>query len=411
MERIKLTDLSVLAEKSNLPESSDIYKKTIISTDISDDGKTMIVGRKLTMDPSNIQKYVNNEIDMSKTGIVSFYSKVDDKWVMIKTIVSDDKSKNFIGTNVKISGNGKVAVIKYVDTAIAEGKVDIYINTDKGWEYTETLTSNQNDLEFGDNIDISFDGRTIVIGFVIGLPIATNDSIIQKGAVWVYKTTNDFKDYEEYTVWDDSIKNGDMYGASLELSSDGTRLVVTSKATSDINYDCVGSVYVYSLSANSGPIEVRLSPWNIYPNNIKTAISGDGKTLVMLANNDDYVSSIFIYKLISGKWAPVNKLDKSIENLSCNLFGLKAFLSKTGDKLVLIGAYEACLFVEENYQYELKSTIVIDNIEEFSKLGDLFIDKSSMVTSDLQKVISGIVTIDDNDEISRVEDSLFVFDF
>jgi hypothetical protein len=215
------------------------------SVSLSADGSVVAVGA-----------YKNDVEDSIDAGHVRVFVYNDDQqdWVQLGSDIDGSENGDWTGLAMALSGDGTRIVIG------AEGnnmrflpgvsRVYDFIN---GTEWVQV----GDDLQGGGYaVDISFDGRRVAIGSNRGADMGANT-----GQILVYEytgeggaTSTSSSSFEWTSILASSIigdQQGSMFGSSVVLSSDGSRLVGAAPASSgnstDASVEYVGSVSTYDL--------------------------------------------------------------------------------------------------------------------------------------------------------------------
>ncbi|MFG0329720.1 MAG: hypothetical protein ACF8PN_07460 [Phycisphaerales bacterium] len=182
-----------------------------------------------------------------------------------------------------------------------------------------------------DPFDLSADGMTLAIGAAVD----RQGSLHSVGSVLVYRR-------ETSGAWtlDEKILNpdpalGDQFGWSVALSGDGRALVVGA-LTDDIAGQNSGAVYVYGRTDSGWTLFDRLEPSDYSTGDLfgaSVGISSDGSTIVAGATNTDTVR---VFERAGTRWIEQAAFDAS-STQSGDRFGESLDLSADGDTL-LVGA-------------------------------------------------------------------------
>ena len=170
------------------------------NTEISDDGKTIIVSGQ-----SNIHIYTYNQ----STNV--WVHDINGSNTINSAIISHIGNNNATTATIAISGDGNTVAIGFgtID------KVWLYRRYSSGWQLLNTIIN-----EFGTSLSLSYDGNRVAIG---------DYDVTQKiGAVAVYNYN--------LTSWNlvnqklSGVNLNSRYGHSISLSSNGKRLAVSAIA-------------------------------------------------------------------------------------------------------------------------------------------------------------------------------------
>lgn len=168
------------------------------------------------------------------------------------TLTADD----FFGYKVAIDGNYAIigAYGRTVSGITDAGVAYIYYRNNGVWELQEILTAD--DREAGDNfgISVAISGDYAVIG-------ARNDDIgadTDQGSVYIFsRTGSDWTQQQKLTAADGV--DFDYFGTSVDISDNGTKMIVGAYGD-DIGVNTnQGSAYVYTRSGNVWSLQAKLT--------------------------------------------------------------------------------------------------------------------------------------------------------
>lgn len=255
-----------------------------ISIDMSDDGKTIVVGAPNAM------------INGLKKGKVRVYTFKNNKWMQVgKTLVSNFNKKKF-GTNVRIDGKGtKIAISSpYSENSHFGGAIETYRLQNNEWvlygsiqgKIFSDLYDERNELIIG-TFDLSKNGKFIVCSINKG-----SHSIISlyefEKEVWQPKTE---------VFWNDRYKSG------MFINYDGTTIAVNNSLISVDGYIKVFTRKENQLEQKGNTISVANGLYNFNKN---VALSDDGNNLIVInhSNYDAYDedNNISYYTFKNNKW-------------------------------------------------------------------------------------------------------------
>lgn len=232
-----------LAMSTSEYSTFDLYGEAVA---ISEDGNTIVVG--------GYNSRMNGSSG-NRTGAFLIYEKND---ITLPWSTSNSTRTRFAATwgadgdefgwAVDVSGDAKTIVVsarKYAGTASDAGAVYIYEKVDgdsnNGWgsTYKAELTASTptaNDF-FGDDVAVSYDGSTVVIGSTGADPLGSSYSNI--GAVYVYEKGSSWQDgssNQVKTLMHKSLVTGDSsidFGSAVAISADGNTIVGCAKSAYD----------------------------------------------------------------------------------------------------------------------------------------------------------------------------------
>ena len=168
--------------------------------------------------------------------------------------------------------------------------------------YVKASNTGQNDT-FGNCMALSADGSTLAVGASgesSGTASETDNSSQQAGAVYIFTRTAGTWTQRAY-LKASNPETGDMFGASVGLSADGSTLTVGApsedSAAAGINGNQgdnmalgAGAVYVFTRAGTSWAQQAYIKASNPGVGDafgVSLALSGDGATLAVGANQED----------------------------------------------------------------------------------------------------------------------------
>lgn len=238
---------------------SDVYFG--VSTAISSDGNTAIVG----VPGHNTRK-----------GIACIFTRNDGTWIQqAKLLASDGAAYDYFGTSVAISGDGNSVIVgsngDNNEKGTNAGSAYIFTRTDSGWvEEAKLLASDGYSGDwFGFSVSISSDANTAIVG--------ANWHNDGKGAAYIF-TRSDSGWAEEAKL---AVSDGDWFGSSVSINSDGDIVIVGTHWRSD------GKRTAYVFNRRKTINDIRwFQQFKLLASNgyfaIPTPINTDGNTTTVL---------------------------------------------------------------------------------------------------------------------------------
>lgn len=252
------------------------------------------------------------------------------------------------------------------------GAVYIYTRTSAttAWAFQAKLKPTQLEASdvFGNAVDISADGNTIVVGSMLedgsgtGVNPAHNNSASNSGAAYVFVRSGTTWSQQAYLKSMAATKNTDQFGASVTISGDGNTVAVgaTYEDGGNVGINPVetetksasGAVYVYKRSGTTWSYNTYMkahvtdaSDW--FGNAV--ALNSDGTTLAVgamyedgsnvginpLANNSSTnAGAVYVFVYSGSAWSQQAYIKTSGITAS-DFFGISVDLDNTGNKLVV----------------------------------------------------------------------------
>jgi len=284
------------------------------SVSISGDGKSVAVG---SLDERHL------DVFKSEAGV----------WKSIGgNIVSTSESIDIESSKIDVS-------LSYDGTKVAvgipqENEAAVYVlKTNGNWgRLGGSITSENDDIDFGSSVSISSDGEFVAVG--------SPNSNGKKGMVMVMT-------YEDY-AWIEVGKpiigevEGDMVGTSISLSDDGNVLAIGCP-NHEMDNVKTGHVHIYKKSNTNG-----VYSWDLYGDEIMDTsgsgsefgssidLSGDGTTVAIGApqSNDGHgTAQVYRYLAAEEKWLMIGDINGRMNEES----GASVSISSDGS-IVAIGA-------------------------------------------------------------------------
>ena len=223
---------------------------------------------------------------------------------------------------------------------------------------------------FGSNLSLSGDGNTLVVGArnedsnATGINgNETDNSSSGSGAAYVFTRTAGVWTQQAY-IKASNTGNGDGFGGDVYLSNDGNTLAVAANAE-DSNATGIngneadntaansGAAYVFSRSGSTWSQQAYIKASNTEAGDLfgtSVALSGDGDTLVVSANQEDSnatgvggnqadnsaagAGAVYVYTRSGSVWSQQAYI-KSSNTEATDLFGASTSLDSTGDTLAV----------------------------------------------------------------------------
>ncbi len=291
-------------------------------------------------------------------------------------------------TNASCSTTEEISLYNYMRRSIGYFKAP---NTDEGDQFSV--------------LDISADGRTIAVGAPAEDSGSRgvnqddgNNSVSGSGAVYVYVKDEDSWRIQAY-IKADYPDEGDGFGSSVSLSSDGDTLVVGAPfedggdfavdgEQADNTARDSGAVYVYQrfgdtwfeqnyLKASAGHEGAQFGT--------RVSISDFGATLAVSAIGDEMpaganAGAVFVYALTGDNWQAVQKVQPDDAQEGAQ-FGSALSISANGDRLLVGAEYfttgttpaaktgKAYVFDLENGTWEQTQALIASNPHDGMRFG------------------------------------------
>lgn len=192
------------------------------------------------------------------------------------------------GESMDISADGKTLVIGSPRALSTRGEAHVFAKQSGTWVYQSALIASNGESgdQFGKAVTISADGQTVVVGAPLedggDVNNAEDNSVDRSGAIYVFTHNNGTWTQRHYVKTDVLKTRTELGYSSLALSDDGTTLAA------GVSVEDKGSVYVFDLSTTSWQqtqvLTTKLTSEDGFGFSI--SLSGDGQTLAVGAPND-----------------------------------------------------------------------------------------------------------------------------
>lgn len=275
----------------DVTEITNSASKFGLCLDIDGNGDTLIVGAKY-----------------SEKAFIYEYNGV---WELSATLSASDGSSNDVfGKDVAISDDGNRVIVSATDWDNANSNNGCVYVFDKGTGWTGTLSTNatiippatNGNARFGNNIDISDDGETIVI---------TSNFSNDSPPIYVYRengTNWEILGIPEALLTEDEYIG--FYNSKPSLSSDGNRLIIGDSSYSpDYLTNSAGIVLIFDWNSSEW-IQTKAIPQELNSddsNGESVALSEDGSRFISGAPGDaiygQHSGSAYSYMYDGSDWS------------------------------------------------------------------------------------------------------------
>lgn len=289
-----------------------------------------------------------------------------------KLIANDGDSGDRFGHSIAVSENGETIVIgaHVEDISVGEqiGAVYVFTRENAMWKLDEKLVPSDPEIthKFGRAVDVSSDGATLLVGArydvigatesagsayvfergtngwdekqkLIGASKSNTENNDSVGAAYVFrKSMDNWSEYEKI-VADDGESN-DYFGGSVDISSNGTTLIVGAHFDNPDTGTRIGSAYVFEQSSDEWVQQEKLpvggdDNYDYFGSSVSLSANGS-KAVVGILSGGAYV-----FAQGDEKWVKEAELAPSDSELF-DKFG--KFVTVSGDGMTaVVGAPEA----------------------------------------------------------------------
>ncbi|MEZ5016118.1 MAG: T9SS type A sorting domain-containing protein [Flavipsychrobacter sp.] len=271
---------------------------------MSSDGSTALVGGRF---------------DGGAKGAAWFYARNGNSWTQ-QGGKATGSTLQPIGTSVALSANGNVAVIGAAAADSKTGGAFVVTRTGSTWTpYSSILqgTLPVGKAQQGGSVDISNDGKTVVMGGAASI-FTPNSGDIGIGSTWIFKYDGSNWNQEGNKYVGTGNSGNSQQGGSVSISADGNTFVTGGFGDNNFN----GAVWVFSKTIPPTTSVNRLSRMSarVYPNPVNNTmhIDSDQPIYTELIALDGKV----VIKKTTNKSLDVSNLPANMYFLNCyNLEG------------------------------------------------------------------------------------------
>jgi len=296
---------------------------------MSDDGTTAVIGAPWT----------DNGINYLQ-GAAYILSREGSAWVMRQKLVDTDPGEyEFFGESVDISDNGDTIIIggSGDHDARGVGAASIFIRTGNAWTLQQKLKAADGQALdfFGYSVALSGDGSTAIVG----MPWDSLGGSAEQGAVYVFvRSGSTWMQQAKITAldgWSD-----DHFGSAVDLSDDGNTALIGAnwKNNGDGTGLQRGAAYIFTRSNGNWSQQTKLLAADGAQGDwfgTAVALSNNGNTAVVGAV---FAEAAYLYGRRGSSWALQDKLTTTDPDVYS--FGVAVAVSDDG-QTVLVGADEA----------------------------------------------------------------------
>ena len=238
---------------------------------------------------------------------------------LVKSLINDVTNSGYAGVSAAINTDGNTAIVGVPGH-----------NNDAWTEQSKSLASDGTIGDrFGYSVAISGDGNTIVIG------APTHNS--HKGIVHVYIRIGDTWAEQTKLLASDGV-DGDCFGISVAISSDGNSIVIGANSDDNENGDGAGSAYIYTHNGGEWVEEAKL----LASDGVEldwfgsaVSINSNGNIVIIGAHwHNDGKGAAYIFTRTDSGWVEEAKLAVSDDGW----FGSSVSISSDGNTAI-VGAH------------------------------------------------------------------------
>ena len=296
---------------------------------ISNDGTRVVVGA-----------YNATVSSTTQAGAAYVFVKLGTTWTQeAKLVASTLEAVAGLGVSVGITADGSRATAgawKVDAGAVVDaGGVYVFLRTGTSWAQEAKLVASDpvTNAQMGQYSALSADGTRIIAGCS-----ADNSN---KGAVYIFSRSGTTWSQETKIVTGESV-SGDLFGGTVNISADSTRVVIGARGVSYVNAVAVGAIYVYSRSGTAWTLEQKFTTNELLASGALSgtfaiAISGDGTRIAAISSvvvNGNTITGVYVFLRTGTVWTQ-ETFFAGTDTVSGDNFGVSVSLSTDGSKLIV----------------------------------------------------------------------------
>ena len=285
-------------------------------------------------------------------------------WIQESRLVPADSEANaYFGSSVSMSGDGtRVIVGAYADDATGgtdSGAAYVFSRSATTWTQESKLipTDSEANAYFGSSVSMSGDGTRVIVGAYSD--DATGAVNFNSGAAYVFSRSATTWTQESKLIPSDSEANA-YFGFSVSMSGDGTRVIVGAYRDDATGGTDSGAAYVFSRSATTWTQESKLIPSDSEANALfgwSVSMSSDGTRVIVGAPYDDATGAVdfnsgaaYVFSRSATTWTQESKLIPTDSEANA-LFGYSVSMSSDGTRVIVGAPYDDVGFSDSGAAY------------------------------------------------------------
>ncbi|MBU2899147.1 FG-GAP repeat protein [Vibrio hepatarius] len=358
--------------------NTDSHDEFGFSVSLSRDGTTLVIGSPFEQsNTTGINSSGSNNNSLIQAGAAYIFRFDNNRWNQEAYVkASNTGEANFFGMNVSLSSDGNtlaVAAPGERTNGINAGAVYVYRFNAGSWSEEAILRGSNTETSdfFGNSLDLSGDGKTLVVGATEEASLSTgingdqgNDPLGTQdaGAVYLFRYQGGSWPQESY-IKASNTDADDRFGSSVALSDNGNVLAVgaTNEQSNSIeinvgqsnnNLTKAGAVYIYKYKT-SWAQEAYIKPLNTGSGDLfgsSVSLSSDGNILAIGASEESSNSNeinigsgdnsalesgaAYIFRFNGIEWSQQTYI-KASNSGAGDYFGVSVSLSEDGNTLAV----------------------------------------------------------------------------
>jgi hypothetical protein len=329
-------------DKLNYHEAGDYFGRSV---SLSGDGKVAAVAAPW-----------DDDVAVDSGAVFVFVQNSMGEWNRVQKLKANDASNYIylggIGTQtdqlrgVSISGDGSIIVAgsSYNDpNGTDSGAAYVFEKSGSTWTQFQKIVASDGAASdhFGASVSVSRDGSTIAVGSPY------DDTTTNQGAAYIFEKVGGTWTQVQKIVQSDTLANTSFGGTGVELTDDGTTILVGA-SHHDTGGTDTGRAYIFDKAANGTWSQTQIlrasngGASDYFASSI--GISGDGTVICCGAYNEDTGATnkgaayIFV-KSAAGAWSQTEtQFIQASDGTTSDSFGLGVSVSQNGDR-ILVGSH------------------------------------------------------------------------
>lgn len=290
------------------------------------DGGTWSQGAKLAATDGDEKDYFGTSVALSTDGRTALigaprtesaggefagsayvFENQGDTWTQQAILHAEDRADHaFFGNDVAISDDGMTALVgaKRNDG----GAAYVFTQTEGGWAQQVQLSpASENRGGFGSGVALAENGTTALIGAYF----AANADGVQTGSAHIFEATDDTWS-QQATLTPENGESNDGFGNAVSLSADGTEALIG--AWNAYRGEWTRAAYAFNRSQDEWNQQTKFTPDSDTPEDqfgYDVSLSADGTTAFVGAppatrEQTGKPGEVYVFNAISGGWRQQN---------------------------------------------------------------------------------------------------------
>ena len=298
-----------------------------------------------------------DDTDASDVGAVYIYNYSDGAWIQEQKLHASDKEANDrFGSSLSMNNDGTkfITGAYYEDTGASNaGSAYVFAYNGSSWSQEAKIqasdASTGGDSHFGWRVAMNNNGTKVVVGAPYHDLNASNQATTNAGAAYVFAYDGSSWS-QEAKIQASDIATLDLFGACVDINSDGTKIVVGSEEQ-DTGGSAAGAAYVYTYSSGSWGTEQKIQASDKTGSvefGTSAAFNTDGTKLIVGALYEDSGTTTdntnsgaaYVFEYSGSSWNETRKI-KAYDHQTGDRFGNSVAMSGDGGRVIIGALYES----------------------------------------------------------------------